>query len=168
MSEKSEKLTPEIVEDFKINLRAKLSTDKRTLADVKREVKKELDFFYEQSSGLWWICNFNTRNFELEISTLRILLKFLSFQMIGRILCRNYNRIGLSRYFQANPKRSNFPSSRQVKPKENNSWLAGFRAKRKIIVEQGKKYGWSFIFLRLVVNCVSQLEEILIFKIINW
>ena len=52
MSEKSEKLTPEIVEDFKINLQAKLSTDKRTLADVKREVKKELDFFYEQSSGL--------------------------------------------------------------------------------------------------------------------
>jgi len=79
--------------------------------------------------------------------------------MIGRLLCRNYNRIALSRYFQANPQRSNFPSSRQIKPKENkfSSWLAGFRAKRKIIVEQGKKYGWSFIFLRLVVNCLSLL-----------
>ena len=86
--------------------------------------------------------------------------------MIGRLLCRNYNRISLSRYFHANPKRSDFPSSRQVKPKEN-SWLAGFRARRKIIVEQGKKYGWSFIFLRLVVNCLSLLEEILIFNILN-
>ena len=101
--------------------------------------------------------------------TLKSVLKCLSFQMIGRLLCRNYNRIGLSRYFQANPKRSDFPSSRQVKPKESKfySWLAGFRAKRKIIVEQGKKYGWSFIFLRLVVNCLSLLEEILNVKTFN-
>ena len=52
MSKKTEKLPEKLVEDFKVNLQAKLSRDKRTFEDMKKSVENELNYFYEQSSGI--------------------------------------------------------------------------------------------------------------------
>ena len=82
--------------------------------------------------------------------------------MLSRLACRNCYRVGVLRSFQANPRRSEVPRAREIKPERGflgieNSRLAGLKARGKLVKEQGKKYGWSFIFLRLVVNCLSLL-----------